>query len=560
MHHLLALLLVAATPVEAETAASDPLLDALQTELDRTMEGWEGAEDAPYALSYRVVDQRSWTLEARSGALAEDSRSHERLLDVRARVGSPQRDSTHRLKDAGFFDRGHHQAHRLPLEDAPLALRTGLWQATDKAVQDAQEAWFRVQAEQRVKVADVDDSPDLAPEEPVVDLQPRATLEPQLDAWPPLLEELSERLQAHPQIYDAEAALRVVVEDRYVLTSDGTRVRFPRTWARVSLWASTRAEDGMDLDLYRWQDVAEPAQLPDADTLQRWAEDLRQDLVALRAAPAGEPYSGPVLLRGRAAGVFIHEVLGHRVEGHRQKNEEEGQTFKDKVGEQLLPETISIFDDPSLATWEGHRLNGHYAYDEEGVPARRAVLVDHGIFRGFLMSRSPIEGFAHSNGHGRAQPGRTPVARMANTIVQAHDPLSPAELRRAFVAELRVQGRQWGLAVDDIGGGFTLTGRVFPNAFNVRAENAWRIYADGRPDEPVRGIDLVGTPLVALSNVVAAGDDPDVFNGFCGAESGMVPNSAVSPTLLIRSLEIQKKETGTDRPPLLPKPSPEGDA
>ena len=165
-----------------------------------------------------------------------------------------------------------------------------------------------------------------------------------------------------------------------------------------------------------------------------------------------------------------------------------------------------------MATAAGEHLNGHYRYDQEGSPAQPAVLVEDGVFRGFLMSRSPIEGFSQTNGHGRAQTWRQPVARMANTIVTTTEPRSEAQLRRMMAAELRRQGREWGLIVDEIGGGFTMTGRVMPNAFNVRATYAWKVYADGRPDELIRGIDLVGTPLVALTNVLAAGDESAVFN------------------------------------------------
>jgi predicted Zn-dependent protease len=227
---------------------------------------------------------------------------------------------------------------------------------------------------------------------------------------------------------------------------------------------------------------------------------------------------------------------------------------------QLLPPEISIFDDPTLSTWAGEFLNGHYAYDQEGQPAQRAWIVRDGVFEGFLMSRSPldIEGFAKSNGHGRAASYRQPTARMANTIVTSSKPVPYAELRAQLLREIAQQGREYGMVIDELAGGFTLTGRVFPNSFNVRAMYGWKVYADGRPDELVRGIDLVGTPLVALSSVVAAADDPGVFNGFCGAESGSVPNAAVSPSLLIRQLETQKKETGSDRPPLLPKPAGPG--
>ncbi|MFT4621806.1 MAG: TldD protein [Myxococcota bacterium] len=176
------------------------------------------------------------------------------------------------------------------------------------------------------------------------------------------------------------------------------------------------------------------------------------------------------------------------------------------------------------------------------------------------MSRSPIPGFDQSNGHGRAQAGRQPVARMANTIVQTSEPQDEASLRRLMLDEVRRRGAPYGLIVDELAGGFTLTGRVYPNTFNIRAVTAWRVYPDGRPDELVRGVDLVGTPLDALRRIIAAGDDPGVFNGYCGAESGSVPNAAVSPSLLLRSLEIQKKETDLSRPPLLRKPGIPGGA
>jgi predicted Zn-dependent protease len=416
-----------------------------------------------------------------------------------------------------------------------------------------------VQANTAVKVADEDPSPDLAPEPPVVDVGPRGVLTLDRSAWEPVLVDLSRRLDAHPEVHASSASLDAVVQTRTFVDSAGTRLRTPRQWIRVALTASTTAEDGAELRLYRWRDVRDPSALPDAATLEAWADDLRRDLVELRSAPAGEAYSGPVLLRGKAAGVFVHEVLGHRVEGHRQKDDEEGHTFKDKVGQSILPPFLDVWDDPTVETLAGEQLNGAYAYDDEGVPARRASIVEDGVFRGFLMSRSPIAGFPTSNGHGRAGEWSQPVARMANLVVETSAPVPAAQLRARLLAEVRAQGRPFGLLVDEIDGGFTLTGRMFPNAFNVRAVTAWRVYADGCPDERVRTIDLVGTPLVALANVVAAGDDPGVFNGFCGAESGYVPVSAVSPSLLLRTLEVQKKEKGADRPPLLPKPSAGGD-
>ena len=285
-----------------------------------------------------------------------------------------------------------------------------------------------------------------------------------------------------------------------------------------------------------------------------------QRVTDLKNAPLLEPYTGPAILRGRAAGVFFHEIFGHRVEGHRQKDEDEGQTFTDMVGEQVLPDFLSVVDDPTIRSLAGLDLNGTYPYDDEGVLAQRVALVDHGELLGFLMSRAPIEGIDSSNGHGRRQPGNAIVARQGNLIVQAHESVSFEELRAGLIQQVEEQDKPFGLIVDDITGGFTLTGRVTPNSFNVRPVSVWRVYADGRPDELVRGGDFIGTPLTTFSRILAAGDDPEVFNGVCGAESGWVPVSAVSPSLLLEEIEVQRKEKENDRPPLLPAPpSPQGD-
>jgi predicted Zn-dependent protease len=442
----------------------------------------------------------------------------------------------------------------LPLDDDDLVLRTAIWRLTDEAAREARERILKVRGEERVLVAETDPSDDFAA--PAVHVDLRAATLPPFDPrpWEALAPELSAVVDHGGWVERSSVTVSIAQGTRWIVTSEGTRIREPWRHARVAIAASARAADGMDVDLYRWKDVADPSALPDRPTLLAWAATTREDLGKLLAAPVGEPYAGPVLLRGRAAGVFVHEVIGHRVEGHRQKKEDEGRTFRELVGDRVLPPEISIVDDPTLATYGGFDLNGHYAYDDQGIPAARATIVDHGVFRGFLMARSPIRDFPDSNGHGRAQAGRRPVPRMANTILQTSAPRPYDDLRRQLIAEAKRQGLPYGVIVDELAGGFTLTGRVEPNAFNIRAGTSWRVYVDGRPDELIRGIDLVGTPLTVLAQVVAAGDDPDVFNGYCGAESGAVPNAAVAPSLLIRKLEMQLKEKGQQRPPLLPRP------
>jgi predicted Zn-dependent protease len=310
----------------------------------------------------------------------------------------------------------------------------------------------------------------------------------------------------------------------------------------------------MELPLYRTYFAFRPENLPTDDVIMADINDMVITLKALHNAPVVEPYTGPAILSGRAAAVFFHEILGHRVEGHRQKSETEGQTFKKHVGKSILSDHIDVVFDPTLQSYKGHDLMGYYVYDDEGVTARPVTVIEKGILLDFLMSRSPIEEFPRSNGHGRAQSGYDPVARQSNMLVRTSNPVSEEDLRRMLIDECKRQGKEFGLLIKDIQGGFTFTGRSMPNVFNLLPTEVYRVYTDGRPDELVRGVDLVGTPLVMFSMIAAVGDSAEVFNGICGAESGGVPVAAVSPSLFVSRVEVQKKSKSQDRPPILPRP------
>ena len=267
-----------------------------------------------------------------------------------------------------------------------------------------------------------------------------------------------------------------------------------------------------------------------------------------------EPYEGPAILSAGSAGVFFHEIFGHRVEGQRQKSESDGQTFTKKVGERLLPKSFNIVFDPTTSRYQGTDLNGYYKYDDEGVKAQKVNVVENGVLKGFLMSRCPIEGYTKSNGHGRAQAGMEPVARQSNLIVESSKMHSMDELRKMLIKECEKQDKEFGLLFKEVVGGFTLTGRRMPNAFNIMPTEVYRVFVDGRPDELVKGVDLIGTPLAMFSKIVAAGDESAIFTGTCGAESGSVPVTAISPALFISQIEIQKRQKTESVPPILPMP------
>jgi len=345
-----------------------------------------------------------------------------------------------------------------------------------------------------------------------------------------------------------------------LVTSEGTTIVEPSHSARMIMEAQTRAEDGMELLRVETFQAPSASGLPSEADLLAKVDKMAEDLRALRKAPLAEPYDGPALLSGRAAAVFFHEVLGHRLEGHRQRDEEEGQTFTKKVGQEVLPKFLSVTDDPTVSEMNGIKLAGNYAFDDEGTPAQKVEVIKDGVLQSFLMSRMPIKNFGQSNGHGRNQPGLMATGRQGNLIVTSTQSVPEGQMRQRLIDEIKKQNKPFGLYFDDIQGGFTLTTRALPQAFQVLPVIVYKVYADGRPDELVRGVDIVGTPLAALTRIITTSDKPQVFNGVCGAESGQVPVSAIAPAMLFSEMEVQKRQHSRDRPPILPPPGFEGSA
>ena len=340
-------------------------------------------------------------------------------------------------------------------------------------------------------------------------------------------------------------------ETDYFASSEGSEVIAPHQAARVVVFAVTRADDGMDLFRAQTFEAETVAGLPAQAEMEKAIRELGESLEALRRAPLTEPFDGPAILSGRAAAVFFHEVLGHRLEGQRQRGDEEGQTFTKEVGKDVLPTFLSVADDPTVTTFGKTWLSGSYEYDDEGQKARRVDLIDDGVLKTFLMSRLPIANFDASNGHGRAQTGRMPTGRQGNLIVTSTKTEPESELRKQLIEEAKKQSKPYGLYFEDISSGFAVTTRNSPQAFSVIPLVVYRVYVDGRPDELVRGVSIVGTPLAAMKRILATSDKSEVFNGECGAESGTIPVSAVAPAMLLSEMETQKQAQGTARPPIL---------
>ena len=537
-------------PLSAATAPS--LLDILSDELQRNFGVLkEKADPPPYYMDYTVTDEESQSVSASMGTIESQHNNRLRFLDVTLRVGSLQLDNYHQVNgQRGRFTRGE----VLPLDNVPDAIRRKVWLDTDRTYKLAARRLIEIKSNQETKVKDADNSADFSSEPPSVYQEPPPALGT-LDAeWVKRVRKWSADLANSRDVLYSNVNLSLERVAKYMVSTEGTRLLHGRDFVGLSIVARGKATDGMDLvDLEDFQ-AADLAHLPSEAVIDAAATRVGQNLSKLVQAPAVEPFVGPAILSGRAAAVFFHEIFGHRIEGHRQKDEGEGQTFTKSVGAPVLPSFLSVLFDPTRKTLGGVDLNGYYTYDDEGVKARPVTVVENGVLKTFLMSRSPIQGVDHSNGHGRRQPGLEVVSRQSNLIVESAKQVSEQALRAMLVAEIKRQNKPYGLLFDEVTGGYTTTQRRGLQAFTVMPLIVYRVYADGRPDQLVRGVDIVGTPLASFSKILATSDTPQVFNGYCGAESGQVPVSAISPSVLVSEIEIQKKQHSQDRPPFLGRP------
>ncbi|MBJ93476.1 MAG: hypothetical protein CMP23_03275 [Rickettsiales bacterium] len=537
----------------AEGEALDPVLAALELELERSQQLLAEKELKPYFIGLEAVEVQRVSISAEEGGLHGYRPDRRRWVHADVRLGTPELDSTHPLRDSDADYSG--SGGVLGIGEDVGVLRRRIWEEVERRYREARERLQQVEADRQVLVEEENRALDLAPVEIHEDLGSAATLDG-LDrvALEDSIRQASAIFSASSSALDPSVSVAAEAYTQWFVSTEGQRIRHSNVYYRMSLVADSIAPGGDRIQLSESVDSSRPEGLPGTADLVAAARRLDERLMALVAAQREDPYSGPAILSGRAAAVFFHEIFGHRVEGSRLKQVDSGQTFLNKVGDSILPAFISVHDDPTLKSAEGIDLRGSYAYDNQGVRSSRVALVENGVLKGFLESRSPSTEGRTSNAHGRRQPLRAVVARQGNLLVTAHQSVSEKQLREQLRQRARQAGLEYGLYIDDISGGFTFTGTYMPNAYQINVLLAHRVYVDGRPDELVRGIDFIGTPLQTFSNIIAAGDQREVFNGSCGAESGWVPVSAVAPSMLVAQVEAQRQMKGQAKSPLLPPP------
>ncbi|HEY7535806.1 MAG TPA: TldD/PmbA family protein [Thermodesulfobacteriota bacterium] len=539
--------------IKSEEQRDDTVvIKAMEEELMRSwrklrLESYE----SPYFISYQIKDNTYYTVNGKYGAIVSSDNNRTRRLFVDVRVGNYDFDNSIRGKSGGgvpFYD-----ASYAPIDNNVDAIRTVLWQVTDYTYKQALTQFFNKKAGfvQKVKA---DNYPSFSREKAHTYYAPEESLAFEPKDWENKIREISAVYKDYEDLMDASLNITAEKETVYFVNTEGTRYILDEILYSIDADVMTRAEDGKVLKNYRSLYYRFPKDIPSVEELKSIIRELVEETLKLRKAEALNPVNVPAILEPEAAGIMFHEAVGHRLEGERQIDEKDGQTFKEKIGEKIIPPFLSIIDDSTLRTYNGIQLLGYYPIDDQGVPAQRVLLAENGILKSFLLSRTPINGFSKSNGHGRASYGRAPMARMSNLVVKSSKEYTREELKGLLLKEIKRQNKPFGLIIKKMIGGETNTSYYNFQAFKATPLMVYKVDPVTGKETLVRDVEIVGTPLVSINKIIATANDYGVFNGFCGAESGYVPVSAIAPSVLVSEIELQRTSEEKEKPALLPPP------
>jgi len=524
-----------AAMVAAHAAAKgDGLLEALLTELDRSKAQLKMDHvQAPYYVEYRVNEVDDFGAEAAFGALRENQHIHVRVLRVVVRIGDYKQDS--------YFGRGQGESSILPLDNDPIALRHQIWLATDEAYKAAGQALAEKQAAMKQFSADPSPVDDFAKAPQMIAVEPTVSLKVDEAAWKKMLEDATGLYKQYPEVQSVTASARFSAINEYLVNSEGTVTRCGKTTYSVQLSSSAQAADGMRLSRSPAFMVARAEELPTRDALMGEAKKMLETVVALRQAPiVEEEYRGPVLFAADAADDIVASLIGQNVLGQKPQLGKPNRTtgaFATSYKTRVLPNFLSVVDDPTMKDFHGKSLVGSYAMDSEGVKAQAVNAVENGTLANYLIGRQPIRDFSASNGHGRAGPGSLPGPSLGVLLVKSSEAQSAEELKKKVIVMVTDQGKAYGYRVETLGPG---------NAPRL----LYRVYAKDGHEELVRGAVFSELDIRAIRNdLIAVGDDPLVSN-----RAGGAPTTIISPSLLFGELEVKRADTSKDKLPDYPAP------
>ena len=532
------------------------ILDKLKTELYRNYSRLRLKDNpSPYFISYLYRKNNNISIWGKYGDIFENSNDTDGVIYTEVRIGDHNFDNT---IYGGLYNNSTSEDSfnwiTGPINDKSNGLKHALWRLTDLKYKEALVEYYQKKS-QMIKEVLIYKSPlDYSFEKPAIDKNKTEKIKFPIREWKQIVKKYSRQFKHYKNIYNSYVSIIARNTDKYYVNTEGSEISQQNVIYGIKIDAHSLAEDGMFLER-NWTDMySDLEDFPDEETIKLKIEKIIDELRKLEKAEVLNPYSGPAILYPSAAGIFFHEAIGHRLEGERLLSPGEGLTYKGKVGANIIPEFISIYDDPTMKTFNGKGIVGHYLYDEEGIAAQKVELIKKGKLKNFLLSRAVVEGFNNSNGHGRSAHHEDPIARMATLIIKSEREYSEEKLKEMLLEETRKQGNEFGLLIKEAKSGETNTNRYNFQAFKGQPTMVYKVNPDTGKETLVRGTEFIGTPITSVQKVLATGKNYEVTNGMCGAESGMIPVSTISPSILIKEVEIQRNNNPNLHPPILPPP------
>lgn len=527
----------------------------MSKELERAKKGLHvRGHPRPFFISYLLRATRGFDVWGRYGSVFSSQPIDEVDLYSELRVGSRAFDQT---IDGGLnVDLSSRESWRWtrgPRDMDAEAIRYSFWKLSQLKYWEAVQEYYekkKVLVDQKLKHS----GPSFSREKPLVLNEPVEPTKFPIKKWEEFVRETSGEFKHHPELSDPHVAITGSTRVRIFVSSEGTKFITQESFYHCSVTAYYLTEDGVWLSSSKHFHGRATDELPTLKKIRAGVEWVAGDLHSLARCKPMEPYAGPALLAGRGTGLLFHEAIGHRLEGERMTSRTEGQTFAGKIGERVLPEGVDVIDDPSMHHWDGTPLFGGYRVDDEGVGTRPVKLVEDGVLKTFLMSRSAVPGFPRSNGHGRAERHQDPMGRMANLIVRSRDMYPWEEMKKMLAAEVERRKLRFGIIIKNVSNGETRTDPYDFQAFKGVPNEVYTLDPASGEEKRVRDVSFIGTPLAALQRIRAFGGDYEVDNSYCVAESGVVPVASIAPAMLVDELELQRSTSHYFRRPTLPLP------
>lgn len=528
------------------------VLTAMEQELNRSMKELKLEDyDKPYFISYLIKENTVNQIMAKFGSLILSEKSKTRELFVDVRVGDYQLDNSVNGKSGSSSS--YKRSSLLPIENDIDAIRAVIWQITDDTYKKSLTQYFNKKAK-KIQEVDKNNLPSFSKEKPSIHIGKERQLVFDKSEWEKKIKELSSIVKDYRELDDSTITFTAQKETVFFINSEKSKYITDDILYSINIDLSAISEDGNVINNFGSFHYKNIADIPDLDSMKKEVKKVINEAYEIKNAKSINPINLPAILEPEAAGILFHEAIGHRLEGERQIDDTQGQTFSERVGTQIIPSFLSIEDDPSLYDFNGGSLLGYFVYDDQGVKGKRVSLVKNGILRNFLLSRTPVKGFTNSNGHGRASNGRAPMARMSNLIIRSENEFSKQELKNLLIQEIKKQNKDFGIIIKKMTGGETNTSSYDFQAFKATPLLLYKVDPDTGEETPVRGVEIVGTPLISINKIIATGNNYKAFNGFCGAESGYVPVSTIAPSILITEIELQKITSEKEKKPILPPP------